>query len=158
MKQCIVCGKDESQVKFGFNVAKCNECYREYYRNKHKINPEKERARGREKYHRLYSGKGKIGTAEAKIKWIKNNPDKRRAHNAAYYLERPFPEAQCHHWSYNEEHFLDVIWLTIAQHKKAHRFLIYNEEHKMYSGVYYDVLLDTKESHLDYINWCIENL
>ncbi|GAG05498.1 unnamed protein product, partial [marine sediment metagenome] len=53
---------------------------------KRKEDPEwlaKERARGREKYHRLYKGKGWNGTNEAKAAWIVRNSIKRSAHNLA---------------------------------------------------------------------------
>ena len=38
-----------------------------------------------------------------------------------------FDKAQKHHWSYNNEHFKDVIWLTRADHNKCHIFIYYNK-------------------------------
>lgn len=58
---------------------------------------------------------------------------------------------QKHHWSYNKEHAKDVIFLSKADHYKAHRFIIYDQERMMYRRCDTLELLDTKESHLEFI-------
>lgn len=166
MKKCIKCGliKELSQFYTHYKMTdghlnECKICTRirtnKDYRFKVNHNPyfvEQEALRARQKYYRLYS-------SSEYIRWQnKNGSNERRAHSAAQTLTRPFKDAEAHHWSYNEEHFKDVIWLTFKQHKKAHRFLIYHSECGLYSGIYYDILLNTKESHQGYINWCIDNL
>lgn len=55
-----------------------------------------------------------------------------------------------HHWSYRSEHVKDVIELSVMNHGKAHRFIVYDQERMMYRTID-GVLLDTKERHLDYI-------
>lgn len=56
-----------------------------------------------------------------------------------------------HHWSYNEEHWTDVIKLTPSMHAKLHRRMIYDQERMMYRNLS-GVLLDSKEVHIEYIN------
>ena len=65
--------------------------------------------------------------------------------------------AEKHHWSYNDEHFKDVIWLSKKEHNKAHRFIVYDQERKMYRNCFTNVLLDTKQSHETFIKYCITN-
>jgi hypothetical protein len=60
-----------------------------------------------------------------------------------------------HHWSYREEHYTDLIYLTMRDHKTAHRFIIYDAERFMYRTLG-GILLDTKVEHEKYINNQIE--
>lgn len=62
-----------------------------------------------------------------------------------------------HHWSYNIEHFDSCIELTIADHGKAHKYIIYDQERYMYRRIDTMELLDSKESHEKYIKNCIKN-
>lgn len=117
---------------------------------------ESERKRGREKYRRLYVGKGKSNQNNNK-KYNEKYPEKKMAKIACCRLKQPFYKAEKHHWSYNDEHFKDVIWLTKKEHMKGHRFIIYDQERKMYRRCDNFELLDTKEKHFDYIKYCIEN-
>lgn len=117
---------------------------------------EKERKRGRDNYHLNRKGKcnGKAGVKE---KWNKRYPEKLSAANRSRHLEKPFIEAVRHHWSYNEEHQKSVIWLTNKEHNKAHRFLVYDYERKMYRRCDTMELLETIERHEEFIRFCIEN-
>ena len=111
---------------------------------------EKERKRGREKYHRLgYKGKSKrtqesetIRNKERRIMY----PEKYKATNASH--RSPLEKDHRPHWSYNEEHWTDIIHLTINEHARLHRFMIYDQERMLYRECTSGVLLDTKESHL----------
>ena len=62
-------------------------------------------------------------------------------------------EFHLHHWSYNQEDWLDVIQLSIKEHHFLHRYIIYDQERMMYRGLD-GVLLDTKEKHLKYYDDC----
>jgi hypothetical protein len=62
-----------------------------------------------------------------------------------------------HHWSYNEEHYKDLIFVTKKHHMKAHRFIIYDQERMMYRRCDTGELLNTKEKHQSFIFYCIEN-
>lgn len=59
---------------------------------------------------------------------------------------------ELHHWSYNQEHYKDVIELVVLDHKKAHRYMVYDPERKMYRRADNNILLDTRESHIEFIN------
>ncbi len=117
---------------------------------------EKERSRGRDKYRRLYVGTGKA-RPENNARWEARYPEKRIAAIRAYSNVDTPEGLENHHWSYLEEHWLDVLFLTKKQHKKAHRFMIYDQEQKMYRRTDDNTLLDTKERHENYIKWCIEH-
>jgi len=120
---------------------------------------EKEKARQREKYHRLEYKEVHKPTPESKseamAKYKSKYPEKALAKNVAYRI--PIKLEHRHHWSYNEEHYRDIIDITEKDHKKAHRFLVYNQETKYYRSKHTDELLDTKSKHLEYITWCLEN-
>lgn len=141
------------------HVNKCKECNKKdikgnYINNLSKDGfVEKERKRGRQKFHRLYKGTGK-SNLEANRNWIKKYPEKRAATTAAQHINKLLDER--HHWSYNDEHFKDVIHLTTRDHAKAHRFLVYDQERKMYRRFDTNELLDTKERHLEFVNFCIK--
>jgi hypothetical protein len=122
-----------------------------YAKNKQNKNwVESERARARKKYWRLYVGK-KIDPQMAKkikLNYFKKYPEKKLAE----YKSQNMPCGvgyNNHHWSYNKEHYKDVINLSILEHRKLHRYMIYDQERMMYRTVD-GVLLDTKDLHLKY--------
>jgi hypothetical protein len=141
---------------------KCKDCTKldtKNRTNKLKKNPEwveSERDRGREKYHRLYTGTGKANN-QAVAKHFQKYPEKYKATIACQRLEKPFELAERHHWSYNQEHYKDVIWLVKKDHLKAHRFIIYDQERMMYRRYDTNELLHTKEHHQEFILDCIKN-
>lgn len=120
----------------------------------------KERDRTRNRNRRLnYTTKYKKVGAESSAlskKYREKHPEKYKATNAAQRLSR---KSGCHnhHWSYNEEHWRDVISIDRKLHQKAHRFLVYDKDFKMYRRSDTLELLDTKEKHAVWINHCIEN-
>lgn len=169
MKNCFKCGKllplSEYYVHKRMadgHLGKCKNCTK----NDTKIREEylkatdpnyiyNERKRGREKHRRLYSGKSvanKNRLADYHIRY----PEKKKAMSRSSWLKKPFEGAEKHHWSYNDEHFKDVIWLTKKDHMKAHRFIIYDQERKMYRRCDTMELLHTKDSHESFIRNCIE--
>ncbi len=118
---------------------------------------EKEKTRGREKYHRLGNKKPTYeGKKKANDNYAEKFPEKIKARNYVSNMKTEIQGNQLHHWSYNEEHYKDVIELSVREHKKAHRFLIYDQERFMYRRFDTNELLDTKQKHLEFIMWCIE--
>lgn len=117
---------------------------------------EKERERGRLKFHRLY--KGAKTPPDIKRKAMANYkakyPEKIAAHSAISNVKIPNGK-HGHHWSYNKEHYKDLIFIAHADHYTAHRFMIYDQERMMYRTKD-GILLDTKEAHVEYINQFIE--
>jgi hypothetical protein len=115
---------------------------------------EKERARGREKYHRLYGIGNNKSNRASNNKWNSKFPEKRKANIAAGKIKLPFGYEK-HHWSYRPEHVLDFIVLVRRGHGKAHRFIEYDQSEMMYRRIDTKELLDTKEKHEAFIRECI---
>lgn len=77
-------------------------------------------------------------------------PEKSKASRAAQVI--PIENGQeRHHWSYLDEHHLDVIILPKIDHMAVHRKIKYDQERMMFRGLD-GVLLDTRQSHEEYIN------
>ena len=169
IKQCFKCGELKELTEFykhkqmvDGHLNKCKSCtkndvHENYSKNsKDQLFVEQERKRGRNKYHRLYHGTGK-----SKPKSISRYrilyPEKINAKNNCSHIKPPQPGLEKHHWSYNEEHYKDLIFLTKKHHMKAHRFIVYDQERMMYRRYDTNELLDTKEKHESFILFCIEN-
>jgi hypothetical protein len=166
MKICFKCQIEKSLDEFykhpqmpDGHLNKCKSCTKKDVKNREeklKLNDdyiEKERKRGREKYHK-YKYKTKNTSAPCQ-KYRKDFPEKYKAQIKSAKIEVLLGNR--HHWSYNEEHYLDIIDISFKDHKKAHRFIIYDRERMMYRRIDNNELLDTKEKHLEWIMWCIKN-
>lgn len=167
MKTCFKCGKEKElnffykhkQMKDG-HLNKCIDCTKLDSSNRDNIkrkNPdfvEKEKKRQREKYYRLNYKEFKPSKEDKKnaISRYKNKyPEKYKAKIFVGKKISPIIKGNnLHHWSYNEEHLLDVIELTVLEHNKLHRYIIYDQERMMYRRSDNNELLDTKERHLEY--------
>ncbi len=117
---------------------------------------EEQRKRNRDKYYRLYVGLGKA-SKERNIKYTLRYPEKAKAKSISQKIKPPQSGLEKHHWSYNEEHYIDIIFLSKKEHMKAHRFIVYDQERMMYRRYDTNELLDTKEKHESFILYCIEN-
>jgi len=144
------------------HVNKCKDCNKKDVKENYLTNIQKdcfiesERKRGRKKYRRLYKGRGKANPL-TNAKWQEKYPEKKKASTMSGSLKKPFDGAEKHHWSYNEEHYKDVIWLLKKDHMKAHRFIVYDQERMMYRRYDTNELLDTKQKHEIFIIFCINN-
>mgnify|MGYP003402966832 CR=1 FL=1 len=143
LNKCIACKKNDSAQ----NLAKKLEDP-EWH--------EKEKARHRDKYYRLgYKEKHKPTPEEKAIaiaKYKANFPEKYKARLAAQHKKPATSGNELHHWSYNEEHWKDLIELAPADHYLLHRHIIYDQERMMYRDAKTGILLDTKESHIELLN------
>jgi hypothetical protein len=164
-KSCIVCGISKPLTDYykhpqmgDGHLGKCKECCKKQAKERDNIlrqDPdwaEKERERAREKFHRLYKGKKPSPEVrqKAQITYRAKYPEKDKAKAAVNRKKTPIG-MQNHHWSYNKEHRLDTILITLTDHATAHRFMIYDQERMMYRTKE-GILLDTKEAHVEYIN------
>lgn len=115
---------------------------------------EKEKKRQREKYYRLeYKEKYKVcGETKKKImsRYNEKYPEKLKAKNLSQHLSKKDGN-HLHHWSYNEEHYKDVIELTKKEHYTLHRFIVYDQERMMYRRTDTLELLDSKEKHQNFL-------
>ncbi len=114
---------------------------------------EKERERHRDKYYRLgYKDKHKPTKEKKKAimdRYNKKYPEKYKAKILSAKLSTTHEGNNLHHWSYNIEHAKDVIELSTTEHSFLHRFIVYDQETKMYKTKSGE-LLNTKEKHLEY--------
>lgn len=142
---------------------KCKDCTRKdvkehslYLKKNDPDYLEKEKKRGRLKYHRLYKGvkPNKQLRGIARKRWANKYPEKEKAKCVSSKIKSI--NGNNHHWSYRQEHWKDVIDLTVKNHSKAHRFIIYDQEQMMYRRIDNMELLDTREKHLKWILHCIE--
>jgi hypothetical protein len=160
-KKCRECGKEKDIRLFYYPQTKCKECVKMSLTSKlsNPIAAEDETRRHREKYHRLGYKDLHKPDFETKKRDIANYkaryPEKTKAKNATTNMTSTLGEL--HHWSYNDAHLKDVIDISTKSHYKAHRFLNYDKEAKMYRRIDNMELLDTKEKHLSWIDWCIRN-
>ena len=145
------------------HLNKCKTCKKKYSADRElalRKDPkwvEKEKERARDKYYRLgYKDKYKP-TPEDKYNTIKKHrekyPEKYMAKNAAQRIPRE-AGTENHHWSYNKEHWEDVINMSKSNHAKLHRYMVYDQERMMYraagggvDGFLQGSLLDTRERH-----------
>lgn len=138
------------------HLNKCKECAKQDVRDNYKVKSkdpeymEKERNRTRKKFHRLgYSDKYKVIPEKRKgimKRYYEKYPEKKIAKQKSHHIKPLKKGNEMHHWSYNIDHAKDVIELTIKEHATIHRFIIYDQERKMYR-TRDGVLLDTRESH-----------
>lgn len=153
-KICISCNIEKSGASFykhkgmaDGHLNKCKECVKLYSKQfyfKGKENPE---------WYSKELNRQKIKNQSSKrlIKYNETYPEKYEAKLISQRMSPPIKGHEKHHWSYNEEHYRDVIWLSRKDHATAHRFIVYDQERKMYRKASNGILLDTRESHETYI-------
>jgi hypothetical protein len=169
MKKCFKCGIEKELSNFykhkqmlDGHLNKCIDCTKNDVKIRYSelssdiLFVEKERKRGRDKYHRLYEGTGRSKPNNLSRYYLLY-PEKKKAISMSGKIKPPQPGLEKHHWSYNEDHYKDLIFITKKHHMKAHRFIVYDQERMMYRMYDTNELLDTKEKHESFILFCIEN-
>lgn len=143
LNKCKTCTKKDSLVQYNIKVTDPNWV-------------DQERTRGRDKYRR-YLYKSNMATedkSELNRQYFKKFPERWGAKMATKRIVVQ-KGSQKHHWSYKKEYWADFIVLSPQQHRKAHRFLIYNQEQMLYSTID-GRLLSTKADHEIYIRYQIQ--
>lgn len=130
-KECVKSGVKANRLE---NI----EYYKEFDRNRKNASERNEATKSRNK--RLYAEDAtfKENLIVTKNIWAERNKHKRKAQytlgNAVRDLKVVKPDScehclssgkpiQGHHWSYLQEHWLDVIWLCVPCHGKEHKRL-----------------------------------
>lgn len=145
------------------HLNKCKSCTKEDVRKREKELRndknwvEQEKKRNREKYRRLkYKNKHKP-SRDKKREYIRRYrlkfPEKYLAQKYTEIYLTKSSEINLHHWSYNQEDWLDIIELSVEEHHFIHRYIIYDQEMMMYRGLD-GILLDSKQKHIDYFKKC----
>lgn len=170
MKRCIRCNLELPLECFykhngmsDGHINKCKNCSKEQSKireNNLRLNKEwveKEKIRQREKYYRLgYKNRNNSDTDKKREiikRYNQKFPEKALARKYTEIFLYKESEFNLHHWSYNEEHWLDVIKLSVKDHHFLHRYIIYDQERMMYRTLD-GVLLDSKDKHIEYFELC----
>lgn len=164
-KTCFKCSENKPLTAFykhpatsdGF-LNKCKDCTKSDAKRRHyqKLQDpewvEKEKARNREKYHKLgYRGKFRPSTerkAEVMARYFRKYPEKQIVYNLSQHLKPEVPGNHLHHWCYHPSCAKDVIELTPTQHYGLHRLIIYDQYEMLYRLKETGELLDDKYAHI----------
>jgi hypothetical protein len=164
-KTCFKCGKTlpisefyEHKKMSDGHLNKCISCTktdvktRESELRNDKEWVEKERKRGRDKYFRLEYRQKYKPSRERKKEILKKHyqkyPEKYMATKYTEIFLTKLPGINLHHWSYNQEDWLDILELPIKDHYLLHRHMNYDQEIMMFRSLNGDVL-DSKEKHFE---------
>lgn len=156
-KVCFKCGKEKPLSDFykhpqmsDGHLNKCKECTKEEARRDYNKNAkdaswvEKERARGREKYHRLgYKDRDWNNKTRRDFKVSGN------VHRDLGNIGININGKEAHHWNYNR--LRSVILLTPLAHHRIHQYVKASRSDK-YLYTLDGECLDTEEKTIEYYN------
>lgn len=166
-KQCRQCGETKPLDEFYRHPAMgdghlnhCKVCKRAYQAERHAeimadpVLAEREMERHRKKALRQYHERKKHDPLYWKrhtrtaTEWRRSNQRKAGAHSAAIRAHPETPTGMVrHHWSYDPEHWTDVIFIRPDMHYAIHRLLFYDAASQCFRTTR-GHLLDTKRKHV----------
>ena len=98
-----------------------------------------ERTRARERYNRteikMYEKVSKSKKRDYIDTYRKKFPEKILAQKYTEIYLTKTEGKNLHHWSYNQEDWLDIIELNVKDHYFLHRYIIYDQERMMYRNI-----------------------
>ena len=154
MKICTKCKEEKELSEFSKSKSSkdglqynCKACQRQYCRQYYAKNAEYCK-----QYQREYVAENPELKAERNRKYKSKYPEKRKAKSKANYNLPSRAGCHRHHWSYNEEHWLDIIYVDASMHSYYHTHMEYDSTHMMYRIKATGELLDTRERHEAYLN------
>ena len=105
---------------------------------------EKERARSREKYHRL-------NYKESQKEWNKKRPwSSSGVYKNLSHKFKTDKGTELHHWSYKDSNLEDVFVMETKQHRMSHKYLNIDIENMCFRDLENNLLI-TKDSHFKYL-------
>lgn len=167
-KVCFKCGRDlplsefykHSQMADG-HLNKCKSCTKTDVHNKYKENVqdpsyvEKERARGRDKYRRLYGNfNPELFETRPKERHFEEYRDKKCSNaRRAVITRQPWlilPEAtQVHHWCYREP--FQIFIVSLKTHYAIHHLTRYLQDENCFADLQTGEKLDTVEKYKEWL-------
>lgn len=146
-KVCFKCGRELPLSEFykhprmgDGHLNKCKDCTKrdmhlQHYRNmEDPERAEKERARGKDKYRRLYAGKPRVSVSHPENRSTRAFFERRGIDCSGYEL---------HHWNYNLRN--DIFFLTPSEHKRVHLKMKFDKDTNMFC--YKGNILASRSAH-----------
>ena len=139
---CKLCKKEYQKQWRGDN----SDYHKEHMKQWKKDN--KEHIKG---YSKQYYKDNKETIKEYQKEYTNKFPEKTSAHYAVKLNNLKIDGYNAHHWSYNKEHWLDVIYLDRSNHQSLHALTEYDQSEFKYRIKETGKLLETKEETLKFI-------
>ena len=142
LNKCKECTKSDSQAKYLETMNDPAKKFKEAVRQAEK----------QAKYRKMGTaavGDGMRGERDQRTKY----PEKYMARSLSQHIAIKNGEHR-HHWSYNQEHSRDVIIMPKLDHIQIHRYIVYDQERKMYRRLD-GVLVDTREHAEQYYEYVL---
>ncbi|MCP4372602.1 MAG: hypothetical protein GY797_31515 [Deltaproteobacteria bacterium] len=151
MKQCSKCKELKEERLFSKDASKpsgfrseCKVCLGSRRRARYNT-PEATSLRNSKAYKEKHNRESKV--------YRSKHQEKTKAQRACSHAGMTCVSLRAHHWSYSEQFWHDIIYMTPQQHTESHIHLVYSKEHMLFAALDGD-LLTTKQDHLDYLHRC----
>ena len=148
MKKCNSCKTEKELSEFYKNKSskdglqyKCKTCAKQYHKQYHADNTDYFK-----QYNKQWCADNPEALAERDKRRRTKYPEKLKAQNKAKNIPS-IKGMHRHHWSYLEEHWLDVIYVDANLHRYYHTLMQYDKTLWVYRVKSTGELLDTRAKH-----------